>query len=102
MGSRVLTLPNITNENALAASAEREHDTPEHIREQLSFTLIESKIDLTYPPAPGDLATVRFSDILQGQTLTRIVRVLGLQHDHESGMIDVEAKIERRELNAIT
>lgn len=103
LGSRIFTLPNVTNEEALQQSAERALDAPEHIREQLSFTLVDGSIDLNYPPAPGALATVRFSDILSGATLTRVVRVLGLQLDPEAGTIDVEAKVEGKEqLNAIT
>ena len=97
LGTRIFTLPNVTNEASLLRSAERALDTPEHIREQLSFTLSEQAIDLSYPPAPGSLATVRFSDILSGASLTRVVRVLGLQLDPEAGTIDVEAKIEGME-----
>ena len=96
-GSRIFTLPNVSNEESLVRSAERALDAPEHIREQLSFTLAEQAIDLNYPPAPGVLATVRFSDILSGTTLTRVVRVLGLQLDPEAGTIDVEAKVEGKE-----
>ena len=90
-------MPNVSNEESLLRSAERALDAPEHIREQLSFTLAEQAIDLNYPPAPGTLATVRFSDILSGTTLTRVVRVLGLQLDPEAGTIDVEAKVEGKE-----
>ncbi len=103
LGSRLLFLPNVTNVEALYRSAEREHDTPDHIREQLSFSLIADAIDWSYPPAPGALANARFSDILSGAKLTRVVRVLGVQLDPEAGTLDVEAKIERREqADAIT
>jgi len=97
-GTRVMIFPNVSNDDALAASAQREQDSPEHVREQVSFSLVEDAINLTSPPAPGDVVTVRFSDILTGAAVTRQVRLLGLQLNPEKGTIDVECKVERKEV----
>ena len=103
LGTVLVVLPQVQNEEALTAAAGRVLDAPEHVEEQVSFTLAEREIDPAYAPGAGDVVTVRFADILSGMTIQRVVRILGVQHDPEAGEIDIEAKVEREEpVGAIT
>lgn len=96
-GTRVLVERQVTNVEALDAAAARMHDSPDHVREQVSFALVEGELDMTYPPTPGDIVTVRFADILLGQSVTRLVRLMGIRMQPQRGLIGVEARVLREE-----
>ena len=96
-GTRVLVQRQVTNVEALDAAAVRMHDSPDHVREQISFSLVEGELDMTYPPTPGDVVTVRFGDILLGQSVTRLVRLMAIQVRPQEGLLDVEARVLREE-----
>ena len=77
---------------ALAA----EVDASDFVAEQLSFSLVESEIDLDYVQI-GNIVSIRLSDMALGAGLERNARILGLQPKPDLGTIDVELQVLRRD-----
>jgi hypothetical protein len=92
-GTRVVVASQVTNRDALTRGAVKLHEAPDYIREQLSFSLVESKIDMSLIEL-GSKYTVRFEDIDMGLGLERHIRINGLSLG-ENGLVDVEAEVLR-------
>ncbi len=92
--TRVDIEPGITNEQALTDAAESLFNAPDFVAEQLSFSLVESAVDLDYVQV-GNIVSIRLSDMALGAGLERDVRILGLQPKADMGTIDVELEVLR-------
>lgn len=92
--TRIDIEPGITNETALADAAQALFRAPDFVAEQLSFSLVESEVDLDYVQV-GNIVSIRLSDMALGAGLERDVRILGLQPKADIGTIDVELEVLR-------
>lgn len=89
-GTRTLIEPSVTGTDALGSMARRLHTAPEHIRERLTFQLVESAIDMEKIEL-GSYYGVRFSDLELGLGYERVVRCMALNCD-ESGVLEMIAE----------
>ena len=82
-----------SDQETLQAEADRLRDDPTNRGEHVSFSLVESEIDVagTDSPNPGDIVRIRFTDATVLRT--RLVRILGTQHTSGTGIIEVEADV---------
>lgn len=92
-GSRVITLPSVTNQRALASAARALYSAPDYVRERLSGKLVEGAITPSEVELGGTY-TVRFDSLAWGLNVVRDVRFLGLSFG-EDGMIGFEADVLR-------
>ena len=82
-----------SDQETLQTEADRLRDDPTNRGEHVSFSLVESEIDVTGTdsPNPGDIVRIRFTDATVLRT--RLVRILGTQHTPGTGIIEVEADV---------
>lgn len=93
LGTRVVTMPTVTNEPAIRAAARRTIRSPRFIRERWTLRLVESKIDVGRIEL-GSLYGIRFNSIDLGRGVSRVVRCLGIGLD-QSGIIEMVAEVEQ-------
>ena len=92
-GTRVVVDSQVTNRPALAAAARRLHSPEEHVREQLDFELVESRVDLNLISL-GSTYRLRYADLAFDRDVERRFRIQALAFSTE-GVINVVAAIER-------
>lgn len=95
-GTEVALIRSVTDVDALFEYAAGLHKSPKNIREHFSGTLVESRIDLDFVGV-GNIVTIRLDGVDLGSSLTRIVRVRGLQFNADDGTIEVECEALRQE-----
>lgn len=92
-GTRVIVGSQITNRAALRLAARRLHFPEEHVREQLDFQFVESRVDLNMIDL-GSTYRLRYVDLAFGRKVERRFRIQALSLGTE-GKIGVVAEIER-------
>ena len=90
-GSRVEVNPRIGNLAAVEGIAARLLTASDSTAESVGFELVESA--LKEEVRPGDYVTVRFRDVGLGAGLVRVVRVLGVQLEPSSGVVDCQVEV---------
>lgn len=82
----------VTEQEALFNAAARMLDTPEHVAESISFSLLDgaaSRVNL------GDIITCRLSETDPAGAIERVVRILGVNFDTDKLVHRVEAQVVR-------
>jgi len=99
MGTGLNIDSSVTNQEALAANARRQHHSTDNVKHALSFTLYEaenadgleaidaSKLEL------GSLYTAHYEDLALGKQYVRDVRLLGYSFDIQTAAIDCVAEV---------
>ncbi len=100
-GTRTIIERQVSGQEALFAAANKLFNRPDQVAEQLSFSLVESQVDMEYV-ALGNIVTVRLNNVDLGAGLSRTVRVIGLQIAPETGVIQVESEILRTDASTGT
>lgn len=99
-GTQVLIEPQVTNQGALRAGAERANNAPENVREALTFTLWDG--DNADGLAPVDVSLlelgsryhVAFDNLALGLGVERNIRVIALSLSN-AGSIEIVAEVEQ-------
>jgi hypothetical protein len=91
-GTRIMFDQTVTESPALFAAAERMHNIPENVAEALSFSIVESQVDMK-KLRPGDFVRARLRDVNLGLPLERAVRVMSITLDPESGVHPIESQV---------
>lgn len=93
MGTRVIVEPQVSGTDSLALAAERALEAPDGVREDLTFGLVESEIDMKELELGGTYR-VRFAGLDLGLGYQRRIRIKAMSLG-EDGVVDCVAAVLR-------
>lgn len=91
LGARVEFNPRIGNLAAVEGSARRLLHASDAVAESVGFDLLEDALEEQI--LPGDYVTIRLHDVGFGLGLVRVARVLGVQLEPGSGVVDCQVEV---------